>query len=244
MNNKPLVSIVIPAHNEQKYIRDCLKSLKNQTYSPIEIIVVDNASTDKTNVIAREEGVSVVYEANPGVCYARQSGTQKANGEIIVSTDADTVFHKNWINNIVDTFEKYPDAVAVGGTFVLDDDAPWWGNFIFTDIVFGIIKTIYNINGKAGNLFGSNTAFKKEAWEGYDTKLTQGGDEVVLLRQLRKKGRVVFIFDNPVITSSRRLDKGFWHFLIFYVFDYFYCIITGKSLVAPRAIRLQNESNI
>lgn len=237
-----LISIVIPAHNEEKDIRNCLRSIKNQTYSPIEIIVADNASTDRTAAIAREEGAVVVYEAMPGVCAARQAGTEKAQGSIVVSTDADTIFHKDWIERIAETFASDPKIVAVGGSFVLDAKAPWWGNFIFTNIVFGIQKAKYKLNASVMNLFGSNTAFKKDQFEGYDTSLNQGGDEIVVLRQLRRKGKIVFLFDNAVITSSRRLDKGFLHFLIFYVFDYFYSLATGKSLVPPRAIRSQKKA--
>lgn len=236
-----LISVVIPACNEERDIRECLQSLKKQTYSNIEIIIADNASTDNTAKIAKQEGAIVVYEAMPGVCAARQKGTERAKGTIIVSTDADTVFSPDWIQKIADTFQKDKNIVAVGGTFRLDEKSPWWGNFLFTGIVFGIMRVLYRTTGKPFNLFGSNTAFRREAFEGYDVKLNQGGDEVVLLRQLQKKGKVVFIFNNPVITSSRRLDKGFLHFIIFYVFDYFYSIATGKSMVAPRAIRLQKE---
>ena len=241
--SKPeLISIVIPAHNEEKDIQNCLRSIKNQTYSPIEIIVADNASTDRTATLAREEGAIVVYEAIPGVCAARQRGTEKAKGSIVVSTDADTVFPKDWIQRIVDTFANDPEIVAVGGPFLLDTRAPWWGNVIFTNIVFGILRLRYKLTGKVMNLFGSNTAFRRDAFEGYDTSLNQGGDEIVLLRQLRQKGKIVFLFNNIVITSSRRLDKGFWYFLIFYVFDYFYSLATGKSLVPPRAIRSQKKT--
>lgn len=241
--NQQLISIVIPAHNEEKNLRECLESLKKQTYTPIEVIVADNGSTDDTGRIAKEEGAIVVYEPMAGVCAARQKGSERATGSIIVSTDADTVFSPTWIQTIAETFEKDKKIVAVGGTFRLDEKAPWWGNVIFAGIVFGIMRIMYKTTGKPFNLFGSNTAFKKDAFEGYDVRLNQGGDEVVLLRQLEKKGKVVFIFNNPVITSSRRLNKGFLHFMIFYVFDYFYSIATGKSMVAPRAIRIQREKH-
>lgn len=242
MNSK-LVSIVIPAHNEEGGIRQCIVSLKKQTYTPIEIIVSDNGSTDATAAIAREEGVVVVSEPMPGVCAARQKGTEKASGVIVVSTDADTVFRPDWIKNIVDAFDKNPDAVAVGGTFLLDDKAPWWGNVVFKGLIFGMMRAFYAVRKKPFNLFGSNTAFKKEGFEGYNVKLNQGGDEVVLLRQLEKKGKIIFLFNNPVITSSRRLDKGFLHFMIFYAIDYFYSLATGKSMVAPRAVRMQKEKH-
>jgi glycosyltransferase involved in cell wall biosynthesis len=238
--NKKLVSIVIPAYNEQEGIVECIQSIKNQSYKgPKEIIIVDNNSIDNTNTLAKGEGVTVIVEKLPGVCAARQAGTLLAKGEIIVSTDADTTFPTDWLENIMNAFEKNPDIVAVGGPFILKN-APWWGELIFSDLVFGIVKSAYYFSGRS-MLFGSNTAFKKEAWEGYDITVNQGGDEVLLLRQLRKKGRILFLPNNSVLTSSRRMDKGFLYFLIFYVFDYFFSLIFGRNLVPPRAIRIPQE---
>lgn len=238
--NQKLISIVIPAYNEQENIVACIQSIKNQSYKGLkEIIVVDNNSTDDTNFLAKKEGVIVISELIPGVCAARQAGTEIAKGDIIVSSDADTVFPVDWLEKIMNVFLENPDVVAVGGPFVLKNP-PWWGYFIFTGIVFGIVKTSYYLTGRS-MLFGSNTAFKKEAWEGYDITVMQGGDEILLLKQLRRKGKIIFLVDNSVITSSRRLEKGFLHFLIFYVFDYFYSLAFGRSLVPPRAIRIPKE---
>ncbi len=242
-NQKELISIVIPAHNEEYLIRDCLQSLKKQKHDgPMEIIVVDNNSTDNTAKIAREEGAIVVFEHTPGVCSARQAGTTYAHGSIIISTDADSSFPADWVQRIYDAFEKHKNVVVVGGSFDMVD-APWWGE-IYTGLIFGLLKLNYRLTGRIACVFGSNTAFRKSAWEGYDTTMLQGGDEVVLLKQLKKHGDALMLFDNKISTSSRRLKKGFFHFLIFYVGDYFFCLLTGKSLVAPRAIRLQKEKTL
>ena len=62
MENKPLVSVVIPTYNSEKYIERCLRSIKNQTYKNIEIIIVDKFSTDKTVDIAERHGAKVIQE--------------------------------------------------------------------------------------------------------------------------------------------------------------------------------------
>lgn len=88
--NSPSASIVVPARNEEKLLAQCLKSLLEQDYvGDYEIIVVDNASTDRTAEIASGFGVKVVYEANVGTGPARQCGLLEARGEIIAFTDAD-----------------------------------------------------------------------------------------------------------------------------------------------------------
>ena len=79
------ISLIIPAHNEELYIGPCLDTaIKNSRGKFKEIIVVDNASTDKTADVARaRSGVRVVYEAQKGLTSARQAGLEASSGELI-----------------------------------------------------------------------------------------------------------------------------------------------------------------
>lgn len=213
-------SIVIPCYNEEKYIAKTLKSISKQDFTgTYEVIVVDNNSTDRTAAIAKKHGATVVSESRPGVCWARQAGTEIANGEIIISTDADTTYDNDWLANIDARFQKNPNAVAVCAPcrFV---DAPWWGR-AYTPVLFGLVYSIYKLTGFVIYITATNTAFKKSAWSGYSTGLSQGGDELDLLRKMRKKGKVVFSYDYMVHTSSRRLTSGMWY-NIFITFGYYY----------------------
>ncbi|MEI6352364.1 MAG: glycosyltransferase family 2 protein [Candidatus Nomurabacteria bacterium] len=236
-----LVSVVIPAFNEENNIINCIKSIKNQSYTgKVEIILADNGSTDKTRELAINEGIKIIREDRPGVCYARQAGTEIALGEIIISTDADTTHNKNWIKNIVEKFKEDDEIVAVGGHFIIID-GPKWKNIV--NVFFKYSVRIFQISFNKVTLYGSNTAFKKSKWEGYDVKMNAGGDEIALARQLGKRGKIVFLFDNEVYTSGRRMNKGFLHFVIFYLFDYVYCLFTKKTIIPPRAIRLKDKNN-
>ncbi|MEO5628126.1 MAG: glycosyltransferase family 2 protein [Candidatus Saccharimonadales bacterium] len=220
----PRFSIVIPAYNEEAYLADTLQSLKKQTFrGEVEVIVVDNNSTDATAQVAKQAGAKLVSEKNVGVCWARQAGTQAAKGQIIVSTDADTTFDKDWLANIDDVFTANPDIVAIAGRckFV---DPPYWAR-VYPAILFGSVNFIYQLTGKT--IYGSatNIAFRKSSWDSYDTSLTQGGDELHLIHNLQTKGKVAFYNDNPTYTSSRRLTRGFFYnfvvsFLIYYILEY------------------------
>jgi len=233
--DKPLVSIVIPAYNEQKNIKKCLESIKAQDYTgPREVIVCNNNSSDNTAQIALDEGVLVVFESRPGVIFAREAGTRIAKGEIIIQTDADTYYEKNWLSRIVDTFEKNPEVVAVIGSFKFFD-GPWWGK-AFSGLLFGITNIVYKMSGKMIYIPGANTAFRKKFFHGYNLSLDQGGDEVALLKELKKEGKILFLRNNAVLTSARRLKKGLLYnifviLIFYYVFDYTYRRITGKSIV-------------
>jgi len=213
-------SIVIPCYNEEKYIAKTLKSIHKQDFTgAYEVIVVDNNCTDKTAEIAKKYGAKVIKEHRPGVCWARQAGTKVAKGEIIISTDADTTFDKNWLANIDARFIKNPQALMVCAPCRFQN-APWWGR-AYTPVLFGLVYFIYRLTGFVFYITATNTAFKKSAWSGYNTGLSQGGDELDLLRKMRKKGQVVFSYDYMVHTSSRRLESGIWY-NIFVTFAYYY----------------------
>ncbi len=217
-------SIVIPAFNEQAYVGACLESLAAQDYpAPFEIIVVDNNSTDQTAVTAEAAGATVVFEPERGVCQARNRGTTVAAGNIIISTDADTTFSSGWLSAIDRAFARNPAAVAVAGPcqFVA---APGWA-VLYPKLLFGAVDLVNRITGRVVYVSATNIAFRKNAWSGYDTRLTQGGDELDLLRRLQATGKVIFDPTNPTSTSSRRLDQGLLYniavtFFYYYVLGY------------------------
>jgi glycosyltransferase involved in cell wall biosynthesis len=228
-------SVVIPAHNEENFLGDCLTSLLDQDYpGDYEIIVVDNNSTDATADVARAHGVRLVSETRPGVCWARQRGTTLADGEIVVSTDADTVYGRDWLSRIDAAFNADGGLVAVAGPcrFV---DAPWWGR-AYAAGLFRSVDFLSRMTGRVPYVAAANIAFRKAQWQGYDTRATQGGDELGLLRELRRRGRVRFDPANPVFTSSRRMHRGLAYnfavtFLFYYVLGYSLNRLSGRTVV-------------
>ena len=222
----PRYSVVIPAFNEQAYLGACLASLAAQDYpGAFEVIVVDNNSTDDTAVIAAAAGATVVVEPERGVCHARQRGTEVARGEIVISTDADTTFPPGWLSGIDAAFARHPGAVAVAGPchFV---GAPRWGT-LYSTLLFGTVNLAKRVTGRVVYVSATNIAFRKNVWTGYDTRLTQGGDELDLLRRLQAAGEVVFDSTNPTLTSSRRLDEGLLYNI---AVTFFYYYLLGYAL--------------
>ncbi|NNN20148.1 MAG: glycosyltransferase family 2 protein [Acidimicrobiaceae bacterium] len=219
---QPRFSVVIPALNEASYLATTLASLSCQDFSgDYEVIVVDNNSTDNTAYIAEAHGVRVVSEPRPGICQARQTGTENSRGEIVVSTDADTTFPTSWLSGIDKAFSADPSCVAVAGSCRFSN-APWWGT-IYSSVLFSAVYFIALVTGRVLYVTATNFSFKKTAWGGYDTRLTQGGDELDLLRRLRRRGKVIFLRDNPTMTSARRLQRGLFYNL-FVTFFYYYAL--------------------
>jgi glycosyltransferase involved in cell wall biosynthesis len=197
-------------------------------------VVVDNNSTDATAEIARSLGVRVVTEPEPGVCNARQAGTEASTGEIVVSTDADTTHAPDWLTRIDQNFRAGDQVVAVVGPCRYKD-GPRWGR-AFARALFGAVGLVYRATGRTHYVSATNIAFRRDRWSGYDTRLTQGGDELDVLRRLRREGTVVYDETNPTFTSGRRFDRGlaynlFVSLFVFYLSAYFVNRLFGRRLV-------------
>jgi glycosyltransferase involved in cell wall biosynthesis len=231
----PRLSVVIPAYNEVALLPDCLRSLAAQDFrGSVEVIVVDNNSTDETAALARTMGATVVSEPHPGVCWARQCGTLAAHGEIVVSTDADTTFGRGWLSRIDAAFRDQPSRVAITGPCQFAE-APWWGR-VYGVLLFGFVAWFHRLTGRVVYASATNIAFRRDSWPGYDTRATQGGDELDLLRRLRVRGRVDFDAGNPTSTSSRRLYRGLLYNLVvtcafYYLTGYLVNRVCGRTVI-------------
>ncbi len=118
----PSVSVIIPGYNSEATIRETLQSLKEQDYQgALEVIVVDDGSTDSTPEIAREYADKVIVQANKGPGVARNRGAKEAIGELIVFTDSDCVLTPQFITEIVKPLRD-SDVVGSQGQYGSCDD--------------------------------------------------------------------------------------------------------------------------
>lgn len=103
-----LISVVIPAYNEQKYIRDCLSSLLENRGIDFEIIVIDDGSTDQTPQIIQQEfpQVKFLQQNHQGPGAARNLGAKEARGQILVFVDADMTFDKSFLEKLTEPIRK------------------------------------------------------------------------------------------------------------------------------------------
>lgn len=116
MNKK--VSILIPAYNSEKFIAETLRSCVEQTYTDIEIVIVDDGSTDRTLNVAREweakyPFITVFSQPNQGACVARNLAFEKSTGDYVMWLDADDVISQNKIELQIEALERTADSLAV-----------------------------------------------------------------------------------------------------------------------------------
>lgn len=122
--SRPLVSIVIPNWNGEHHLPTCLDSLRRQAYAPLEILVVDNASTDNSRELlsARYPEVRLIaLPENRGFTGACNAGMQAARGEIIALLNNDTEVTPGWVAALVDAFARHPQAGLVASKILLFD---------------------------------------------------------------------------------------------------------------------------
>ena len=117
---KPLVSVVVPVYNAEKYLCDCANSLAAQNYSPLEIILVDDGSTDGSGDVCdsyalRNECLRVIHQKNLGVSAARNAGVRAATGDYIAFVDADDSVDREYIGTLVALCEGGQAELAVCG---------------------------------------------------------------------------------------------------------------------------------
>ncbi|MDP9170044.1 MAG: glycosyltransferase [Acidobacteriota bacterium] len=127
----PLVSIVVPAYNGERFLRLSLDSIVAQTYPNREILVMDDGSTDGTEAIARSYGDRVVYYRQPrnrGQFQNVGDGIARARGEYIAVYHADDIYHPEIVEREVAFLEKYPEAAAVFAKQIfIDAEGKEWG---------------------------------------------------------------------------------------------------------------------
>lgn len=114
------LSVIVPVYNVEVYIRRCLDSIINQTYKNLEIILVDDGSTDKSGLICDEyalidDRIKVIHKKNGGIVSARQAGIWCATGEYTTNVDSDDWIEKNAYEFMVEKLEEYhPDMLVIG----------------------------------------------------------------------------------------------------------------------------------
>lgn len=125
-NSNIIVSIIIPAYNEEKNISQCIQSILNQTFRNFEIIVVDDGSTDRTKSIAKKYNVKLLSQKHCGPGLAKNRGVKIARGKILLFIDADIYLEKNYIKNIIKPIqEKKSHASYTTAEYVLNTSNFW-----------------------------------------------------------------------------------------------------------------------
>ncbi len=122
---RPLVSVIIPAYNAAPFIRAALRSVAAQTYRNLEVIVVDDGSTDDTceQVLGCDPTITLVRQPNGGAAVARNTGIERSHGAYVAFLDADDVWLPRKVERLVDALERRPGVAAAYHGYAAIDEA-------------------------------------------------------------------------------------------------------------------------
>ncbi|MDB5211476.1 MAG: hypothetical protein JWQ30_2303, partial [Sediminibacterium sp.] len=214
----PEISIVIPAYNEEESIVKTLYSLcLNNTGRSVEIIVVNNNSSDKTALLVNACGVTCVDEEKQGITMARNKGLSVARGTYILNADADTLYPSNWIEAMVNPLMDESVALTYGNFSFLPIGSTGRVTYFVYEYITDVVRLLKKkFREEAVNVYGFNSGFRRQQGlevEGFNHPPGTNEDGWLALK-LRDKGfgRLQAIRAAPVWTTDRRLqiDGGFW----------------------------------
>lgn len=212
---EPVVSIVMPAYNEEANILQTLLSLSNnETQWPVEIIVVNNNSKDKTEEMVLTAGIPCIRETQQGITNARNAGLAVAKGIYILNADADTIYPKDWIEEMVKPLASNNNICSVYGRFsFIPIGNTGRFTYFFYEYFADLMRWINKIfRDEAMNAYGFNSGFRREqglSVEGFNHPPGTNEDGWLALK-LREKGygKLFYVTNIKALvwTTDRRIQ--------------------------------------
>jgi glycosyltransferase involved in cell wall biosynthesis len=211
VSTSPLVSVIIAAWNEELNIVKCIDSLsKSVTNLTLEIIVINNNSTDRTQQVLDKLGVSYYIQPTQGVGPSRELGQQKAKGKYILSADADCIYPSRWIDILTKALMKDGNVFVYGRfSYISDEGHPRWQLFLY-EKVRDLMSEFRHIKRPYLNTYGISLGYIRELGlkEGHLDKNIRGFDGRLCF-DLMKYGKVVVIrsASAKAWTGTRALER-------------------------------------
>ena len=146
MNENPLVSVIVLNYNAGELLLNCIESIKKSAYKNLEIIVVDNISTDKSQKVCKEKYPDIKLiqnDENFGYCEGNNIGIREAKGDYIIILNPDTIVESNWIEELISAYNKFGEGLYQPKHLSLNE------------------KTVYMSAGNMLNIFGFGYAREK-----------------------------------------------------------------------------------
>lgn len=214
MKKEELISIIIPIYNVEKYLVECIESVMNQTYKNLEIILVDDGSTDKSLEICKkyekkDNRIKVIHQENFGLSYARNVGIENANGRYLAFLDSDDFIEKNMYEELYNDL-KYEEADIAGCDYYIyknANKAKKSDDFSKEKEIMNIETALIKMNLLKG--FGVsvwNKLFKKEIFNEIRFPVGEKNEDwLIIYKLLEKAQKIVY---NPKAMLYYRQRKG------------------------------------
>ncbi|MEA2307605.1 MAG: hypothetical protein QOH43_4885 [Solirubrobacteraceae bacterium] len=207
----PLVSVVVCTHNGGATLHECLAGVRALRYPRVEVIVVDDGSSDDSEAIARAAGVTVISTPNQGLSAARNTGLELARGELVAYLDDDARPDPDWLTYLAAAFAATGHA-AIGGPNLPPPDETGTAACV-ANTPGGPVHVLVS-DTEAEHLPGCNMAFRRDALRaigGFDPQFRVAGDDVDVCWRLHDAGQTLGFHPAAMVWHRRRATvRRFW----------------------------------
>ncbi len=215
MTENSLVSIIIPVYQAEKYLWHCAASVMEQSYENIEIILIDDGSTDKSpdicdNLARMDERIKVIHQCNGGISSARNAGLQNARGEYIAFLDSDDFLHRHFVKYLLYLCRKHRAQMAACGLYSGSGSDFEGISMKGSVLVYTGKEAILSRKIKSGVV---GKLYKRELFEGLFFPVSDHfnyEDEALIYKLLYRCGKVIatqrplyYYYQNPVSTTRK-----------------------------------------
>ena len=195
-----MISFIVPAHNEEAWVGRCVSAIRSAAEpldEPHEVIVVDDASTDATGLVAQQQGAQVIRVEHRQIAATRNAGARQARGEILFFVDADTLVNAPVVQSALRSIRE--GAVGGGCAPRFEGSLPWWWRP--TLLIGERICRWLNFFPSGACLFCTRSAF--QTMDGFNENY-YAAEELWFVAGLKRQGRFVILAET-VVTSGRKL---------------------------------------
>lgn len=267
-----LLSVIVPCYNVEKYIDRCVSSIVAQTYPNLEILLVDDGSTDQTGALCgewqkKDSRIRVIHRQNEGSSYARKTGVENATAEYVTFVDADDWIDENMYLNMINALLSTQSDIAQCGFYdVYEDDKmqsePQNGSFVTVDRTNGVVSIIEDEEWKS---YFWNKIFKKHLFDRIEfPELGLNEDAAMMHILFHRAAQTVYLQDkyyfyfrrtgsitapNTLVSKMKNCYDTYRSFYERYYFvdqhpEYHTCLLHAVNNVISRGIRTLRNSMI
>ena len=225
--NRIKISIIVPIYNSEKYLKEAIESLIHQTLKEIEIILVNDGSTDNSQKICEnyaklDERIKLINKKNGGLSDARNVGLKNANGKYIMFLDSDDKFEEDSCEYMYNVIEETKSDYVIGNYIIIDNDGKKWEKPAFDQEKYKYFKisnsdfekSFFVMNSTAWNKI-YNTKFLVENNIKFDVPAPEEDDYFTSLCYMNGKGayytsKVMYLYRNSILSISKECSLNYF----------------------------------
>lgn len=205
MSDNELISVIVPIYNVEEYIKKCIDSIINQSYKNIEILLIDDGSTDKSGIICEkyreiDKRIRVIHQSNKGLSNARNVGINKATGNLLSFVDGDDYVDKNYLKELKNNMDICKSDISICNYYRVKDNNIYIP-YIFNNNFICRGKEKYNyLEGEFTTIttIAWNKLYKKKLFNNLKYPENKIFEDAYIICELLKNANIISYLNKPL----------------------------------------------